>query len=225
MTLEELRDLLKQRGVQFTEKAIQAGTQVRCKDGEIFSAYETGVVVCGGKVTGLTGVVKERLQPGAMLPAGGVHPAVVQEAIFVVYGHDEKARDELELLLRRMGLHPVILANLPAEGDTIIEKLESYIGQAGKAVYACVLLTPDDEGHKAGEPGLKKYRARQNVVLELGMVLAKLGRKRVAILRKKTVEQPSDIDGLLYIPFEERLEEIKIAILKELQAAGFNPKL
>jgi predicted nucleotide-binding protein len=57
------------------------------------------------------------------------------------------------------------------------------------------------------------------------MVLAKLGRKRVAILRKKTVEQPSDIDGLLYVPFEERLEEIKFAILKELQAAGFHPKL
>jgi predicted nucleotide-binding protein len=57
------------------------------------------------------------------------------------------------------------------------------------------------------------------------MVLAKLGRKRVAILRKKTVEQPSDIDGLIYIPFEERVEEIKVRLIQELQAAGFNPKV
>jgi len=61
--------------------------------------------------------------------------------------------------------------------------------------------------------------------LELGMVLAKLGRKRVAVLRKQTVEQPSDIDGLLYIPFAERVEEIKLDIIKELQAAGFKPRL
>jgi predicted nucleotide-binding protein len=56
-----------------------------------------------------------------------------------------------------------------------------------------------------GESDKKKYRARQNVVLELGMVLARLGRKRVAILRKKTVEQPSEIDGLIYMSFDEKV--------------------
>ncbi len=67
--------------------------------------------------------------------------------------------------------------------------------------------------------------ARLNVVLELGMVLANLGRKRVAILRKKTVEQPSDIDGLIYLPFDEHIDEIKIKLYRELQAAGYKPKL
>ncbi len=224
MTLEELRGLLEGRGVSFDEKPIQNGTQVRCKDGEIFSVYKTGKVVCGGKITDLTNLVEACLQQGGAARAVAAQPAA-QDTIFIVYGHDTQTRDELELLLRRMGLHPVIFANLPAEGDTIIEKLESYIGGGGKAAYACVVLTPDDEGHKAGEPALKKYRARQNVVLELGMVLAKLGRKRVAILRKRTVEQPSDIDGLLYIPFEERVEEIKLRIFQELEAAGFKPRL
>lgn len=223
MTLDELRAVLKEIGTTFEEKPVQYGTQVRCKDGEIFTVYKSGKLVCGGAVTDLTKVV-EAHQQGGTAAARPAHP-VAQDTIFIVYGHDTQTRDELELLLRRMGLNPVILANLPAEGDTIIEKLESYIGQKGKAVYACVLVTPDDEGHKAGEPGLKKYRARQNVVLELGMVLSKLGRKRVAILRKKTVEQPSDIDGLLYIPFEERIEEIKLNIFKELKAAGFDPRV
>jgi len=47
----------------------------------------------------------------------------------------------------------------------------------------------------------------------------------VAILRKKSVEQPSDIDGLIYIPFDEHIDEIKIKLYRELQAAGYKPKL
>jgi len=224
VTLDELERLLAENEAPFTEKRIQKGMQIRCKNGEIFSVYDTGKVFCGGKRTKLTSVVESRtnleVEPAGIEPAS--KPA---ESIFIVYGHDTHTRDELELLLRRMGLHPIILANLPAEGDTIIEKLESFIGEHGKAVYAFVLVTPDDEGHKAGESGQKKYRARQNVVLELGMVLAKLGRRKVAILKKKTVEPPSDIDGLLYIPFDERIEEVKLRIVQELQAAGFEPKL
>ena len=53
-----------------------------------------------------------------------------------------------------------------------------------------MLLTPDDEGHRMGHPGEKKPRARQNVVLELGMFLSTLGRKHVAILHKGDVELP-----------------------------------
>jgi predicted nucleotide-binding protein len=48
-------------------------------------------------------------------------------------------------------LKPVVFANPPAAGETIIEQLEAYIGEHGKAAYACVLLTPDDEGYKVGE--------------------------------------------------------------------------
>ena len=107
-------------------------------------------------------------------------------------------------------------------GDTIIEKLDQYIGQQGIAGYACVLLTPDDEGHKAGIPEEKKYRARQNVVLELGMVLARLGRRKVAILHKESVDLPSDIAGLIYMPFTERVDEVKGRLLQELRAAGIN---
>jgi hypothetical protein len=44
-----------------------------------------------------------------------------------------------------MKLEPVILQNLPIAGDTIIEKLEANIDVR----YACVLLTPDDEGYPA----------------------------------------------------------------------------
>ena len=88
-----------------------------------------------------------------------------------------------------------------------------------------MLLTPDDEGYKAGKAEDKKYRARQNVVLELGMVLANLGRERVAILYKQSVELPSDIAGLIYISFQERVDEVKTQLFKELEAAGYHPNV
>jgi predicted nucleotide-binding protein len=135
----------------------------------------------------------------------------------VAQGHDIEAREQLELLLRRMKLEPVILQNLPIAGDTIIEKLEANIDVR----YACVLLTPDDEGHPAGEPKEKKLRARQNVILELGMFLVRLGRKRVAILHKGSLELPSDISGLIYIRFNKRVDEVKEKLGAELQEAGF----
>ena len=137
--------------------------------------------------------------------------------VFIVYGHDTDAREQLELLLRRMKLEPVILQNLPIGGDTIIEKLEANIDVR----YACVLLTPDDEGHPIDQPKEKKPRARQNVILELGMFLVRLGRKRVAILHKGNLELPSDINGLIYIKFNKRVDEVKERLGAELQEAGF----
>ena len=125
--------------------------------------------------------------------------------VFIVYGHDVECREQLELLLRRMKLEPVILQNLPIAGDTIIEKLETNIDVR----YACVLLTPDDEGYPSGSSKEKKFRARQNVILELGMFLVRLGRKRVAILHKGSLELPSDISGLIYIKFNRRIDEVK----------------
>ena len=54
------------------------------------------------------------------------------------------------------------------------------------------------------------------------MVLAKLGRKRVAILVKSdNLERPSDIAGLIYLPFQERVDEAKNHLAANLQKAGF----
>jgi len=229
MTADELRTLLNDRGVRYREKPIQNGVRFDCPNGEIFNVFDTGRMSFQGKTTSLREEVKA-IYEGAPASVERAREIGVQQpqqetaaAVFIVYGHDTAARDQLELILRRMRLDPIILGHLPAAGDTIIEKLERYIGEHGNAGFACILLTPDDEGHKAGKPEEKKYRARQNVVLEMGMVLARLGRQRVAILHKQSVELPSDIAGLLYIPFTERVDEVKTRLFNELRAAGYNP--
>jgi predicted nucleotide-binding protein len=50
--------------------------------------------------------------------------------------------------------------------------------------------------------------------------VGKLGRDRVACLLKKPVEQPSDMQGIVYLSFKESLNEIRAEILRELEAAG-----
>lgn len=139
--------------------------------------------------------------------------------IFVVYGHDEIARTQLEALLRRWDLEPIILDQQASAGQTIIEKLEEYTADVG---YAIVLATPDDEG-KAKSETATKSRVRQNVVLELGMFLAKLGRERVAILLKEAAdfERPSDIQGLIYIPFQNKVDEVSLNLIRELSRQGY----
>jgi predicted nucleotide-binding protein len=234
MTPEELRAFLTQRQVRFDEKDIQFGTQFRCKSREIFNVYETGRITIGGKQTELSAIIRDWDDSGRA-PSGPIQESLREgpprpkvsgpdRNVFVVYGHDISARDALELLLRRMDLNPIILQKLPAAGDTVIEKLEHYLGEHGNVGFACVLLTPDDEGHRVGTPEEKKYRARQNVILELGMVLGRLGRRRVAILTKESVEQPSDIAGLIYIPFTERVDDARFELLKELLKAGYTPR-
>lgn len=151
-------------------------------------------------------------------------PKNLSNKVFVVYGHDKEARNQLEVMLRRWKLEPVILENLVSEGKTIIEKLEKCIEDENIG-FAIVLATPDDEGHAKGKPGEKAYRVRQNVVLELGMVLAKLGREKVAILFKQDInmDKPSDIQGLLYFPYKDDIiKDAGVGLGKEMKQQGYN---
>jgi predicted nucleotide-binding protein len=224
---EDLRAFLTQRRVQFTERSIDYGTQFRCADGEVFSVYDSGKLVAGKKTPLALEVLEWHGSAGTAkvseAPEEGGRRSGLDRRVFIVYGHDIGARDGLELVVRRMGMKPIVLATLPAGGETIIEKLERYLGTAGQIGFACVLLTPDDQGYPVGHAEDVRYRARQNVVLELGMVLARLGRARVAILHKASVDLPSDIAGLIYIPFTERVEEALPQLFKELENAGLRP--
>lgn len=221
MSPDEIQRLLESNNIGFQSKEIPYGRQFRLADGAIANVYDKGKIVWQGKETPTAARVKALCGGGAVQSTPVSSPKettnLANNKVFIVYGHDIEAREQLELLLRRMKLEPVILQNLPIAGDTIIEKLEANIDVR----YACVLLTPDDEGHPIDQPKEKKLRARQNVILELGMFLVRLGRKRVAILHKGSLELPSDISGLIYIRFNKRVDEVKERLGAELQEAGF----
>ena len=54
------------------------------------------------------------------------------------------------------------------------------------------------------------------------MMFAVLGRERVAILLKdqEKMERPSDIQGLLYIPFKKNVNETALQLAKEIDGKG-----
>ncbi len=142
--------------------------------------------------------------------------------VFVVYGHDRDSLDQLANMLRKWGLEPLILHELSSGGNTIIEKLEHY--QEG-VDWGVVLLTPDDLGYPALDPNAAAPRPRQNVVLEMGMLLGKLGRRRVTMLYKDSdpkMELPSDIHGYIYIPFKNHVRDAGQQLAKEMGDAGFH---
>jgi predicted nucleotide-binding protein len=65
-------------------------------------------------------------------------------------------------------------------------------------------------------------RARQNVVLEFGYFIGRLGRDRVCCLHQGNVELPSDMTGIVYIHFEKSIKECTEKILEELREAKYN---
>ena len=119
--------------------------------------------------------------------------------VFVVHGHDNEAKEGAARFLERLGLQPIILHEQPSSGRTVIEKFETY---SGDIAFAVVLLTPDDVGSVATSPASLKARARQNVIMELGYFMGRLGRIRVCALHKGDVELPSDYQGILYIEMD-----------------------
>lgn len=138
-------------------------------------------------------------------------------AIFLVHGHDEAVLHDTARFLERLQQEVLILRELPNKGRTIIEKFEDY----SSAGFAVVLLTADDRGGPVAFPfDQQKPRARQNVILELGYFLGRLGRNRVCALYRPGVEIPSDYTGVLYVALDDA-GAWRFALARELKAAGF----
>jgi predicted nucleotide-binding protein len=136
--------------------------------------------------------------------------------VFIVHGHDEARKYELKNFLIGLGLNAIILHEQDSLGKTIIEKFEYY---ASRSNFAFILMTPDDPLSRS-ESTESKWRARQNVIMELGWFMAKLGRQRVVILYKGELEIPSDILGVVYHRFNENITEAGESIRQSLKGAG-----
>jgi predicted nucleotide-binding protein len=137
--------------------------------------------------------------------------------VFIVHGHDEAAREMTARYVEKLGLRAIILHEQANAGRTIIEKLEHY----GDVDFAIVLLTPDDVGASEPESDALKARARQNVVLELGYFVGKLGRARVCALYKGDIDLPSDFLGVVYLSMDAP-GRWRTLLALELKTAGFD---
>lgn len=144
--------------------------------------------------------------------------------VFIVHGHDDTMKNQIEIFLRQIGLDPIVLHRQADEGQTIMEKFEKH----SDVGYAFILLTPDDYAYSRREESFededrktKEFRARQNVIFEFGFFVGKLTRRRVCCIYKEGTTLPTDVAGLLYKEVKNDIEEQGYAIIKELKAAGY----
>lgn len=148
-------------------------------------------------------------------PPASEEKSVTKKNVFIVHGRDKASAFELARLLEKeFKLETTLLQEQPHRGRTLIEKLEDY----SKVGYAFVIVTPDDVGGLKGEE--LKERARQNVVLEWGHFIAKIGRNKTCVLLKGSIELPSDMEGIGYYRFNDSVEEVFLKIKRELKNVG-----
>lgn len=135
--------------------------------------------------------------------------------VFIVHGHDNELKETVARFIEKLGLIPVILHEQANSGLTIIEKFEKY----SDVSFSIVLMSPDDLGNTKENSSSLNFRARQNVIFELGYFYGRLGRKNVCAIIKGDIERPSDNDGIIYIGIDN-IEGWKMLLAKELKDAG-----
>ena len=132
--------------------------------------------------------------------------------VFIVHGHDGELKQSVARIIEKQGIEAIILSEQANQGRTIIEKFEDFCD-----VDAAICLYTCDDIARAKTANTDAMRARQNVVLETGYFMGKLGRNRVIILADSGIEMPSDLSGVVY----SNTTNWQIDLLKELKAIGY----
>jgi predicted nucleotide-binding protein len=163
----------------------------------------------------------ELLETKANITASSVGKAPVEQdfghQVFLVHGHDEAILHLTARFLETLDLEVIVLREQPNQGRTIIEKFIDY----SNVGFAVVLLTGDDRGGVTSAGfDQQQLRARQNVILELGYFLGKLGRKRVCALHQPGIEIPSDYSGVLFVAIDDG-GGWKLALAREMKSVGY----
>jgi predicted nucleotide-binding protein len=138
--------------------------------------------------------------------------------IFIVHGHNEEMKLAVARTIEKLKLNPIILHEQPNKGKTIIEKFTDN----SDVSFAIVILSADDISYSKNEsPETSKYRARQNVIFELGYFIGKLGRERVLALHEVESEFdiPTDYSGVLFVPYD-KAGKWQFDLVRELKALG-----
>ena len=161
----------------------------------------------------MVGVLDAYLQAGINNEKEEIIQSNDLDKVFIVHGHNEAVNQDVARTIEKLGLEAIILREQPNSGQTIIEKFESY---ANTVNFAVILLTADDQMLETNT-----YRARQNVIFEMGYFMGALGRSHVMCLLQDKVEKPGDIDGVVYTSID--ITGVwKYSLVKELKACGYD---
>lgn len=143
--------------------------------------------------------------------------------VFLVYGNKPADLSTIKYFLKANEIEYTDLAD-DVTGNTILNKFEAH---ASESRFAIILLTPEDRVTRKDVSGKEEdvYYPRQNVVLEWGYFMGKLGKESVAVLLQEQGRQlnkdfivPSDVLGTEYISLAS---EWLPKLAQRLQKSGF----
>jgi predicted nucleotide-binding protein len=134
-----------------------------------------------------------------------------EHRVFLSHGRAPDWREVQAYIERDLGVPTLELAQQPNLGRTILQKLAEESDQCS---YAVIVMTGDDQV-AAGAP-----RARENVIHEIGYFQGRYGLANVCLLHEEGTSIPSNVHGVVYIPFPKGMVSAAFGILtRELSAA------
>ena len=129
--------------------------------------------------------------------------------LFISHGRSEQWRKLQAYLEKDLAHNTLELAQEANLGRTILQKLYE---EAKKCSVAVIVMSGDD----ITEDG--EIRARENVMHEIGFFQGFYGLNNVVLLHESRVNIPSNIHGLVYIPFpKDTIEATFGALHRELK--------
>jgi hypothetical protein len=157
-------------------------------DSDFVKAFDSGLNEAKGFLESRINDLRERVeQENPRFAASSPTTHFESHRIFVVHGHDHGHKETVARFLGKLDLEPIILHEQADRGKTVIEKFEAHAADVRCAV---VILTADDVAYSKTNPEQKELRARQNVILELGYFVGKLGRAQTLRLSKRKWRYP-----------------------------------
>ena len=136
--------------------------------------------------------------------------------VFIGHGHSLLWRELKDFLVDRLGLTVDEFNRLPTAGIPVTGRLSAMLDTAGMAF---LVMTGEDEQRDG------KFRARENVVHEVGLLQGRLGFERAIILLEDGCEEFSNVAGLGQIRFPKGnigaiFEEVRRVLQREKLLGG-----
>lgn len=132
--------------------------------------------------------------------------------VFISHGRCHDWLKVQAYILKDVHIDTLELAQEANRGRTVLQKLNE---EAAKCLYAVIVMTGEDEAGEGERP-----RARENVMHEIGFFQGKYGLENVCLLYEEGTNIPSNIHGLVYIPYPKGYVDATFgALRRELEAA------
>jgi len=139
-------------------------------------------------------VFEKNLKQSKLKPIAVSKKKVIKPIVFIGHGRNTSWRELKDHLQDKHDIKVEAYETGARAGHSIRDILEEMIL---KSSFALLVLTAEDKQDNG------RYRARQNVIHEVGLFQGRLGFRRAIILLEEGIEEFTNVQGVQYISFSK----------------------